>query len=147
MIDIEFCVDCTEKEGKENIIRKAAEYVLSRENVRASVCITVVDEAEIQRINHEFRNIDRVTDVLSFPAWDGGEYDLTDGFLGDIAICEKRAREQAKEYGHSLERELAFLTVHGMLHLLGYDHMQPDEEKVMFGLQETILSEMGVFRQ
>ena len=119
---------------------------MEREGIRASVCITIVSEDEIQRINREFRDIDKVTDVLSFPAWDGGEYDLTDGFLGDIAICEKRAREQAAEYGHSLERELAFLTVHGMLHLLGYDHMQPEDEKVMFPMQDSILRELGIER-
>lgn len=146
MVDIEFCVDCTEKEQTENVIRRAAEYIMQREGVRASVCITIVSEDEIRRINREFREIDKVTDVLSFPAWDGGEYDLTDGFLGDIAICEKRAREQAEEYGHSTIREFAFLTVHGMLHLLGYDHMQPDDEKVMFPMQDAILHELGIER-
>lgn len=146
MTDIEFCTECKDREEAERIIRRAAEYVLLSEKVNASVNIVIVDEEEIRRINREFRNIDKVTDVLSFPAWDGSTYDLTDGFLGDIAICLKRAEEQAKEYGHSLERELAFLTVHGMLHIIGYDHISPEDEAVMFPLQEKLLEEMGILR-
>ena len=146
MIDIEFCIDCEQKEQAQELIRTTAEYVLKCEDVSASVNITVVSEDEIQRINREFRDVDKVTDVLSFPAWDGSEYDLTDGFLGDIAICLQRAKEQADEYGHSLKRELAFLTVHGMLHIIGYDHIEPEDEKVMFARQDEILSELGIER-
>lgn len=146
MIDIEFCVKCEEEPGYTELIRTVAEYVENVEKVNASVNITVVSEDEIQRINREFRDTDRVTDVLSFPAWDGSEYDLTDGFLGDIAICLKRAEDQAAEYGHSLKRELAFLTVHGMLHIIGYDHIDPQDEKIMFARQDEILTQLGIER-
>ena len=85
-------------------------------------------------------------DVLSFPALEGELLLAPPGYLGDIAICYARAVEQAKEYGHSLERELAFLAVHGALHLMGYDHMTPDEENEMVRRQEEILNKMGVMR-
>ena len=88
-----------------------------------------------------------MTDVLTFPAWEGDAILCPpDGYLGDIAICFERAKEQAEEYGHSLERELAFLSVHGALHLLGYDHMQPEDEKKMFSKQDEILNELGYHR-
>jgi len=107
----------------------------------------VTDAEEIQRLNAGYRNIDRVTDVLTFPAWEGDAILCPpDGYLGDIAICFERAHEQALEYGHSLERELAFLAVHGALHLLGYDHMQPDDEKAMLARQDEILNELGYLR-
>jgi probable rRNA maturation factor len=93
----------------------------------------VTDAEEIQQLNASYRNIDRVTDVLTFPAWEGDAILCPpDGYLGDIAICYERAAEQAQEYGHSLERELAFLAVHGALHLLGYDHMKPEDEPSCF---------------
>lgn len=146
MIEIIFDIECADKDTKEKMIRRAAECVLTHEGRNSSASITIVDKDEIQRINREFRNIDKVTDVLSFPAWDGSEYDVTDGYLGDIAICLERAQEQAEEYGHSLERELSFLTIHGMLHICGYDHIEPEDEKVMFGLQNELLNKMGVTR-
>lgn len=146
MIDISFAVDLKDGCDAEEIIRRAAEFAMRKLKKQASVNITVVSAEEIRRLNREFRDIDRVTDVLSFPAWDGSMYDITDGFLGDIAICLERACEQAVEYGHSVERELAFLTVHGMLHIMGYDHIKPEDEKIMFPLQEKILDEMGIKR-
>jgi probable rRNA maturation factor len=88
-----------------------------------------------------------VTDVLTFPAWEGDALLCPpDGYLGDIAICYERAVEQAEEYGHSLERELAFLAVHGALHLLEYDHMEPADEQRMMQKQEEILHTMGLSR-
>lgn len=146
MIDIELNTATSEIEHLTQIIRDAAEYVLHRERAKGNVCISIVDEEQIKQINNDFRGIDSVTDVLSFPAWDGSAYDLTDGYLGDIAICLKRAEEQALAYGHTLRRETAFLTVHGMLHLLGYDHIKPEDEAVMFPLQEEILKEMEIDR-
>jgi probable rRNA maturation factor len=89
--------------------------------------------------------VDRVTDVLSFPTAEPGETP-PDGFFGDIVICPDRAMEQAREYGHSLTRELAFLTVHGALHLFGYDHMEKREETYMLERQRAILERMGVPR-
>ena len=122
----------------------------------AEVSVTIVDAGQIRRINREQRDIDAVTDVLSFPMLEFDEngkmitddYDM-DGenlLLGDIVICAERARQQAIEYGHSFKREMAFLTVHSMLHLLGYDHMEKAEEEEMFARQEEILSMLGITR-
>lgn len=121
------------------------------ENVRhASVSVQIVHDETIQQLNREYRNIDRPTDVLSFPLWDPDEdrLQLPDEPtpLGDIVISLPRAKQQAAEYGHSLERELGFLGVHGFLHLLGYDHQQPDEEREMFEKQEAILQRIGLQR-
>lgn len=146
MIDISFEIEAEGKDEICGVIQGAALAVMEHEGFNASVNITVVSEEDIRRINRDFRNIDRVTDVLSFPARDGSLYDLSDGFLGDIAICLRRAEEQAEEYGHSLRREIAFLTVHGMLHIFGYDHMTPEDEQVMMPLQSKILEEMGIAR-
>lgn len=109
--------------------------------------IIIVDKEKIQKINKEYRNIDRVTDVISFALEDDETFIKTDfRVLGDIYICLDKAKEQALEYGHSLKREISFLTIHGLLHLLGYDHMMESEEKEMFGLQEMILNEYGLKR-
>ena len=109
--------------------------------------IIIVDKEKIQNLNKTYRNIDRVTDVISFALEDDDSFIKTDfRVLGDIYICLDKAKEQAKEYGHSLKREISFLTIHGLLHLLGYDHMNPSDEKEMFGLQEMILNEYGLKR-
>ena len=104
--------------------------------------VTIVDNKKIHKINHEFRNVDRPTDVISFAFLDDQrEKELKGGpiNLGQIIISFEKAEEQAKEYGHSLKREMVFLFVHGMLHLLGYDHMKEEDEKIMFSLQDKIL--------
>ena len=109
--------------------------------------IIFVSEKEIQKINKEYRHIDRVTDVISFAFEDNDNISYNDiRVLGDIYICIPRMKEQAKEYGHSEKRELSFLTVHGLLHLLGYDHQTKEEEKEMFGLQELILNGANIKR-
>ena len=132
----------------ENVISEALKYEGVSDNTEISV--TIVDNEEIRKINNKFRNIDRATDVLSFPLIDFDNEDLPDDgskiYLGDIIISIERAKEQANEYGHSLDREVGFLTAHSMLHLLGYDHMVPEEEKVMFAKQEEILSNLGLKR-
>ena len=132
----------------ENVISEALKYEGVSDNTEISV--TIVDNEESRKINNKFRNIDRATDVLSFPLIDFDNEDLpNDGskiYLGDIIISIERAKEQANEYGHSLDREVGFLTAHSMLHLLGYDHMVPEEEKVMFAKQEEILSNLGLKR-
>ena len=132
----------------ENVISEALKYEGVSDNTEISV--TIVDNEEIRKINNKFRNIDRATDVLSFPLIDFDNEDLpNDGskiYLGDIIISIERAKEQANEYGHSLDREVGFLTAHSLLHLLGYDHMVPEEEKVMFAKQEEILSNLGLKR-
>ena len=125
------------------------------ENVEVSVMLT--DNENIRELNRDHRGIDRATDVLSFPLIEFDEdrraiEDTVDEsetgevMLGDIVISLERAAEQAEEYGHSLLREVGFLTVHSMLHLYGYDHMDEDEEREMFSLQEKILEEMGLKR-
>ena len=146
MIDVQTELDCLPADAEE-LIRRAVSQALTNNGASGDVCVLITDAEEIQRLNASYRNIDRVTDVLTFPAWEGDAILCPpDGYLGDIAICFERAEEQAAEYGHSLERELAFLSVHGALHLLGYDHMQPDEEKKMFAKQDEILNELGYHR-
>ena len=132
---------------EKQLIELAVDTALRHENAVGDVSVLVTTEDEIQRLNASFRKIDRVTDVLTFPFDEGDELISTEeSFLGDIAICKKRAEEQAEEYGHSFCRELSFLTIHGVLHLLGYDHMQPEEEQIMRQHQTDILNEMGITR-
>lgn len=110
------------------------------------VSVTLVDNEFIHNLNRDYRHIDRPTDVISFAFLDGNnEKDKIfqsgqNVVLGEIYISFDKAREQAASYGHSLDRELKFLFVHGILHLLGYDHMNPDDEKIMFALQDEILA-------
>ncbi len=102
--------------------------------------IIFVEDDEIHQINKDYRKIDRITDVISFAFEDYEDIEYNDiRMLGDIYICIPQMKRQAEEYGHSEKRELSFLAVHGLLHLLGYDHMEPEDEKVMFSLQELIL--------
>ncbi|KRM56072.1 rRNA maturation RNase YbeY [Lacticaseibacillus sharpeae] len=115
--------------------------------------ITIVDDAEIQRINREYRNTDRVTDVISFAIEDGesddDEFAVFEGIpenIGDLFIDPFKVADQAKDYGHSFERELGYTVVHGFLHLNGYDHIKPEDEAVMIPLQEKILSAFGLER-
>ena len=104
------------------------------------ISVTFVRSAAIHKINRDYRGIDRPTDVISFAINDSPDL-IDDGEkdLGDLFININYARRQAKEYGHSLKREVCFLFTHGLLHCLGYDHMTPEDEKVMFALQEKIL--------
>ena len=123
--------------------------------------LSIVSQQEIQELNKQYRDVDAVTDVLSFPTvnnperlalsasnFDPDSINPEPGKLniGDVIICFDRAKEQAKEYGHSLKRELCFLSLHGMLHLLGYDHITPADEEQMTALQEEILAKMRVKR-
>ena len=109
--------------------------------------VIFVNEKEIQEINKEYRGIDKVTDVISFALEDNSNIVYNNiRVLGDIYICIPRMLEQASSYGHSKKRELSFLTVHGLLHLLGYDHMKKEDEEEMFALQELILNEEGITR-
>lgn len=122
----------------------------------AQISVTLVDNETIRQINKEQRNIDKVTDVLSFPMLEFDDEGNADGFyemdgdfilLGDIVISMERAREQAKEYGHSFLREVSFLTAHSMLHLLGYDHVDDEiGEKIMCEKQESVLTRLGITR-
>lgn len=137
-------------------LRSACRAVLANEGIGGDVVLTLtfVDGPEIQAINAEHRGIDRVTDVLSFSLMEpvGGEpvtFALPDGEpreLGDVVICYPRAVEQAEEYGHSVEREVSYLTVHGLLHILGYDHEEPGEQAVMRAHEEAALAIVGLTR-
>ena len=120
--------------------------------------MTIVDEDTIRSLNASARNVDRVTDVLSFPCFDKlslpvdkdaflpTDYDGNKVMLGEIMICRKRAQEQAAEYGHSVDREIGFLACHGFLHILGFDHIEPDDEKVMIAHQQAIMNAVGLHR-
>ena len=162
-IDVE-----NEYEGKfdlpyEDIITSVIEEALDEENCpfECAVNVLLTDDAAIHEINEEQRDIDRSTDVLSFPMaeykapgdFDGFEEDPTlfdpetgELMLGDIVISADHVKAQAKEYGHSEARELAFLTAHSMLHLMGYDHMEENERQVMEEKQEKILNPLGFTR-
>lgn len=124
------------------LIRRAVSETLfyTRYKGRAEVSVTFTDDEHIRALNREYRDKDASTDVLSFPM-------DSHGTLGDVVISTDHALAQAREYGHAIERELAFLTVHSMLHLLGYDHESGEEdEKRMFSAQEEILTNMGLKR-
>ena len=128
---------------KYDIVKKVLKRCLKMEGVHNSFFeVILVDNNTIQKINKEYRNIDRVTDVISF-AFEDNDKELYNGIrmLGEIYICIPRMKEQAVMYGHSETREIAFLAVHGLLHLLGYDHTKSkEEEKIMFGKQELVLN-------
>ena len=133
------------------LVRRAVIYTLEYENFKGSseISLTFTDNVGIQALNRDFRGIDKPTDVLSFPLNDYSHTSLPnatpESTLGDIVISLERAAEQAEEFGHSFEREVAFLTVHSMLHLLGYDHVNSDEEDAeMRRRQREILENMGL---
>ena len=129
-------------------VKKFVEFAttyLKLENVTFNIII--INNEEIHKINKEYRGIDRPTDVISFALEDDDTFiEMDQRILGDIYISIDKAIEQANEYGHSLLRELCFLSIHGLLHLLGYDHMKEEDEKVMFELQERILDGYGIKR-
>jgi probable rRNA maturation factor len=134
----------------QQVIEAVGEELELEDNIEVSIAL--VDDATIQELNRDYRNLDCPTDVLSFaldeeelgdtPFVEGGDTHL----LGDIVISLERTFRQAQEYGHSFERELAFLTVHGMLHLLGYDHEEEDDTKEMRALEKTILKKLKLTR-
>ena len=106
--------------------------------------VIFVTDAYIWSLNKDYRGIDSITDVISFALEDTKDIDVIPRMLGDIYICFDKALEQAKEYGHSIKREICFLTVHGLLHLLGYSHDNEDNEKIMIDKQEMILNETNI---
>lgn len=129
------------------LLKRAVEAVLASEGASGGACVLVSGRSRIRALNRGFRGVDAVTDVLTFPSREGDMPSGADGaYLGDIAVCSARARRQAASYGHSFERELAFLAVHGALHLLGYDHLNPADEEIMCRKQEQILTELGYRR-
>ncbi len=147
----------------EEIADKVINYALDYEKCpyEAEISLTLTDNDGIHQVNKEFRDMDRPTDVLSFPLVDydvPGEFDFLEEMdecfnpetgelmLGDILISLDKVEEQANEYGHSVTREYAFLIAHSMLHLMGYDHMEEDEAKIMESKQEAILNALKIFR-
>lgn len=130
------------------LVRTCLMKAAAMEEVKeGEVSVSFVDDGEIQRLNHQFRSVDRPTDVLAFPMDDDDRF--PEGFpplLGDIVISMPRVVEQANEYGHSVERELGFLVVHGFLHLLGYDHETDETERVMVDKQRHVLNAVGLRR-
>ncbi len=145
-----------ESAGFSTILEQVAEFgaysILG--NYNFEVTVTLTDEETIREINNEHRGIDSVTDVLSFPLWNRREGEEpfvnpeTDKvMLGDIIICVQRLKEQAEEYGHSPRREAAYLCMHGILHLLGYDHMTDDDKKEMREKEEELLKQINFTRE
>ena len=136
-----------EKVENLEILEPLLTYALEVENVdNLEFNVIIINNEEIHKINKEYRGRDRPTDVISFALEDYKDIKYENDYrvLGDIYISIDKVREQAKEYGHSEKRELAFLAVHGLLHLLGYDHMEKEDEKVMFSKQELILDGYGI---
>lgn len=138
----------------EQLIERCTRAALAEEEIDedAQVSVTLVDNEAIREINREHRDIDRATDVLSFPLGDEDSFDTDPEtgaiLLGDIVISLERAAEQAKEFGHSFYREVAFLITHSLFHLLGYDHVDSEEdEKLMFGKQDKVLEALGITRE
>ena len=124
------------------------------EKLNLYISITLTTPAEIRKINNEFRNIDKETDVLSFPMFEKNELDemVQAGVndipetIGDVIVSIERVEEQAKEYGHSFERELAYMVVHGFYHLMGYDHMVEEDKVVMRAKEENVLNMLNIIR-
>lgn len=157
--------DIKQNEELEAIIEKVIQKCFEVEHINPTslyICVTLTDPKNIREINKEYRNIDKETDVLSFPMFEKDELDkliatnllktlnLKNGALqdimGDIIISIERVEEQAKEYGHSFEREFAYMLVHGFYHLRGYDHMEEEEKAQMREKEENVLSQLNITR-
>ena len=141
-----------EKEEYKKIIDKVYERCFKEERLydyEIYISIIITNEEYIKRVNSEYRNIDEVTDVLSFPMFEPSEIDEAKKrkeALGDVIICIPRVENQAKEYGHSFEREFAYMLVHGFYHLMGYDHMNEEDKEKMRAKEENILRNIGFER-
>lgn len=133
-----------ELSGLKDLLNYALNYLKVN---NAEFNVIIIDNERIHEMNREYRGVDRETDVITFALEDHTDIEFEDlRLLGDVYISIEKARSQAIEYGHSLKRELSFLTIHGLLHLLGYDHMDEDSEKEMFKLQDDILDSYGIKR-
>ena len=132
-------------------MQEAGDFLMGEEGIdtdRAEISLTLVEPEEIKSLNAEYRNVDSVTDVLSFPQFEDKEQRPSEGelCLGDVVICVERAQQQAEEYGHSFEREMVYLLVHSLLHLLGYDHMDDDEKAIMREKEEHVMEHVNLRR-
>ena len=146
------------QEDWEGIVEKVLKKCFEEEGLIDSkliMTITFTTPEEIRKINKKYRKIDRATDVLSFPMFEKAELDekiknkdfLYEDVLGDIIISIEKVREQAEEYGHSFERELSYMLVHGFYHLMGYDHIEEEDKKIMRPKEEKILNELKITRE
>ena len=148
--------DIEEKKEYEKVISKVLEQCFKEEKIEDSklyITITLTTPENIRKVNKEFRNIDKETDVLSFPMFEKQELEemLKNGYevedvLGDLIISIPKVKEQAVEYGHSFERELAYMVVHGFYHLMGYDHMEENDKKEMRQKEDAVLNKLGITR-
>lgn len=135
---------------EESLLEEVLMFAMKKEKLEdTSFDVIFVDNSYIHELNKNYRNIDRETDVITFALEDDDTIINGSGerMLGDIYISLDKAHSQAKEYGHSFKRELSFLAIHGFYHLLGYDHMTEEEEKIMFGKQEEVLQEFGIKKE
>ena len=150
--------DVEPNEEYEKTIKKVLEECYKTENLTNSkliITITLTTPEKIRQINNEYRQIDKATDVLSFPMFEKTELDekikkqefLHEDVLGDIIISVQKVEEQAKEYGHSFERELSYMVVHGFYHLMGYDHIEEKDKIIMRPKEENVLSKLGITRE
>ena len=150
------------KDSHEDLIDRVVEKCFEIENLdsdKVYVAITLTTPENIREINKEFRNIDKETDVLSFPIFEKKDIDMLrkndevvdkimpQDVVGDIIISVKKVEEQAEEYGHSIERELAYMIVHGFYHLMGYDHMNDEDKKAMREKEEKVLKSLDIVRE
>ena len=156
MYQLEY-LDLEENSKYEEIIKKVVEQCFKEENMEDSklyISITLTTPEHIHEINKQYRNVDRATDVLSFPMFEKEELDEKiknndfehEDVLGDIVISIEKVEEQSKEYGHSFEREFAYMLVHGFYHLMGYDHIEENDKVIMRKKEEIVLNKLGITR-
>ena len=147
-----------ENKKYDEVIKKVLTKCFEEENLENSklyITVTLTTPENIRKINKEYRNIDRATDVLSFPMFEKDELEEKiknndfehEDVLGDLVISIEKVREQAKEYGHSFERELSYMLVHGFYHLMGYDHIEEEDKKKMRPKEEKILNDLKILRK
>ena len=139
------------KQAMMNKIEEAAKICLELEEVDSNlteISLTFVDMEEIQQLNREYRDTDSVTDVLSFPQFESKDEFPETGeiILGDVVVCTEKAMLQAEEFGHSPEREIIYLFTHSLLHLMGYDHMEEDEKRIMRQKEEAVMNRIDLGR-
>ena len=148
MIERTYNIEDNELYNDYEYLYDVLDHTLKNQNVdNAIFSVIFVEDKEIHTMNRDYRGVDRVTDVISFAFEDNNDLVYNEiRMLGDIYICIPQMKRQAESYAHSEKRELSFLAVHGLLHLLGYDHMNEEDEKVMFALQELILNEQNITR-
>ena len=156
MYQLEY-LDLEKNDENEKVVKKVVEQCFKEENIEDSklyLSIILTTPEHIHEINNEYRDVDRATDVLSFPIFEKEEIDEKiknqnfehEDVLGDIIISIEQVEEQAKEYGHSFEREFAYMIVHGFYHLMGYDHIKEEDKIIMREKEEKVLSKLGIRR-